>query len=868
MAEERSIEKSVHRVLRDVTRPARYAGGELNIIRKEHHRRTTVCLAFPDVYDIGQSYIGFHILYHVLNGRDDIACERTFAPWPDMEQVMREHGLPLWSLESFTPLGRFDVVGFTLQYELHYTTVLNMLDLAGIPLDAADRTADHPLVVGGGTCAVNPEPMAQYFDAFLIGDGEEAFPEMLDAIAAAKAEYLAKPDILKRLATIDGVYVPSLYLPITGPDGAFLGMQAAEGASPMVHSRVVTELKREYYPEKPLVPLAEVVHDRLAVEIMRGCPHGCRFCGAGMTYRPFRARPAEDILAQIKAAVDNTGFEDISFVSLSTTDYPGIDTLVSRVSAALAGRGVSLSLSSLRADTFSLSLARAASGGRKPTLTFALEAGTQRLRDVINKQLTEEQLFQTMVIALETGFSRIKLYLMVGLPTETDEDVEATIELLNRLGRRMRDFPGARLNVTVAPFSPKPHTPFQWEAQEPAAALEEKLARIRGGLRSRNVQISRTDPNLAMLEGRLGRGGRDLAPLIRSAWERGSRLDGWSEHFNWDLWRGVFADHGVDLAAGEPARDPGRPLPWSHIHTGVDPSFLLAERDRAVRNETTPECRERCSACGPWAPFCAAADRMRSHANPSPEPSSRALRDGRFGRRPKPVAARASAVPVPGTRLRVKYIKDGAIVFTSHRDLIRIFDRTLRRAGIPVAYSQGFHPHPKFSFGEPLPLGFSSRAEYIDISLSSPFPAFHDVLRRHMPPGLEVVAVQSIPEKAESLVSTVTSIEYFVRTPVTPELAATVERITVADRIEVERTTKKGSRTVDIRPGIRDLRPAKGGDGIVILLSLDPETAVKPSEALALVFGDNVPDDVTRVEQYAIMDDRRVTPMELYGIYR
>ena len=864
-----SLQQSVNRILLDVTRPARYAGCELNIVCKDHRaQRTSVCLAFPDIYDIGQSYIGFHILYHILNRRSSTVCERTFAPWPDMEETMRREGLPLWSLETFTPVSAFDVVGFTLQYELHYTAVLNMLDLAGIPLETADRTAEHPLILGGGTCAVNPEPVTPYFDALLVGDGEVAFPEILDAIENSKGEGLSRADTLRRLAGVDGVYVPSLYRPVVVADGSFAGIEPVDGDLPFpIRARVTHELRPEYYPDKPLVPLTEVVHDRLAVEIMRGCPHGCRFCGAGMTYRPWRVRPLDEIVAQIRIAMAATGFEEVSFVSLSTSDYPGIEKLVSRVSAEF-GTGVSISLSSLRADSFSLRLAQATSGGRKPTLTFALEAATQRLRDVINKQLTEEQLFETVETALVSGFTRIKLYLMVGLPTETDEDIDASADLLNRLGKLCSSHKGGRITVTVAPFSPKPHTPFQWERQEPLDVLDARLARIRSGLHSRAVSISRADPRLAMLECRLGRGGRELAPLIRTAWERGSRLDGWSEHFNWDIWRTVFEEAGIDLTSGGPARRDDVPLPWHHLNTGIDEAYLRAERDHAIAGTTTPDCRDRCSNCGPYAPFCAEAARSRRETGDTAVQQRRDTVSGRFGRRRKPVAGQSTTVAAPGARLRIKYAKEGMAVYTGHRDLIRIFDRTLRRTGIPVAYSQGYHPHPKLSFGPPLPLGFTSRAEYLDMTLSDPCPRIAELLREGFPSGFSLLGVRPIPEKADSLTSVITDAEYFVKTEVDADLAAGIERIFAQSAITIERTTKKGARTVDIRPGIHELLTAENDGGLTMVLSLAPDTAVKPSEVLAELFGNHAPGDITRIEQYVQHDGERVTPMDLYGIYR
>ncbi len=734
-----TLKEKVLKILPHVIKPARYAGGEFNMIRKDPHKqKIKVCLAFPDIYDIGQSYIGFHILYHILNNRPGTLCERAFAPWPDMENIMRTQDIPLWSLESFLPLSSFDVIGFTLQYELHYTTVLNMLDLAGIPVMANERGKGDPLVIGGGTCCTNPEPMTDFFDAFLLGDGEEAFPEMLDVIEHCRQSEALREDTLFELARIEGVYVPSFYRRRFSDDGTFEGVEPQYEEAPIpVHSRIVEILKSEHYPDRPLVPLCEVVHDRLAIEIMRGCSHGCRFCGAGMSYRPVRMRPVDDVVNQIVKGIHNTGWEEVGLVSLSTTDYTGLEEVVKQIGSRLRGKAVSISLSSLRSDNFSLKMAEVTGGGRKTSLTFSIEAGTQRLRNVINKNLSEQQFMETLENALEHGWKAIKLYFMIGLPTETDKDVDAIADLLNRLGTLLKKHRGRRINVTVSPFSPKPMTPFQWENQDSVAMLTEKMNRIRKNIRSRFIHIKQSNPLLSTLECRLSRGDRGMSALIYDAWKQGSRLDGWSEHFNPDIWLGVFHKAGINLEEGGGAKVPGSPLPWSHIHFGVDESYLLAERNHAFNGVATPDCRETCKICGPYVPFC--RELKKAHSEKSLQISREALSNipnGIFGRKRKSVTGGPKAI-FAGSRLRIKYAKKSENRFTSHLDLVRIFDRTLRRAGIPVAYSQGFHPHPKISFGHPLPLGLKSIAEYADFTLSQPFPEIENTLSKELPGGVE-----------------------------------------------------------------------------------------------------------------------------------
>jgi len=848
-------------------KPARYIGGEINMPRGvPDDGDLRVCLAFPDVYDIGQSYIGFHILYHILTHRPNILCERAFAPWPDMEAVIRENHIPLWSLENFLPVAAFDVVGFTLQYELHYTTVLNMLDLAGIPLRADDRNGSHPLIIGGGTCCANPEPVAPFFDAFLLGDGEEGFPEMLDVIGKAKSSGASRTDTLSALAGVEGVYVPSLYLPVVTVDGTFGGMTPVNGKVPIpVRSRIVEELKPEYYPDKPLVPLCEVVHDRLAVEIMRGCVRGCRFCGAGMTYRPLRLRPVSEVVGQIVNGINNTGWEQVSLVSLSTTDHPGVEDIVQQVGRELSSGKISISLSSLRADNFSIRMAEATAGGRKTGLTFAIEAGTERLRSVINKNLTEEQLIETIRAAVAAGFNGIKLYFMVGLPTETDEDVAAIADLLNRIKGELRGTKGFRINVTLSPFSPKPMTPFQWEDQNNVETLKRKIRLVKHGLSSRAVTVKDTDPLISMLECRLGRGGRDMADLVLDAWKRGSRLDGWSEHFNPELWNAVFSERGIDLAAGGGGSEPGAQLAWSHLHFGVDERFLVAEREAAMRGEQTPNCHEKCSACGPYAPFCKAhsiAGSEETPAEPAPEPkpsSSSAM----YGRRRKITGGRKVDEALPGMRIRIKYGKSGIARFTGHLDLVRLFDRALRRAGIPVAFSQGYHPHPKISFGYPLPLGFASEAEYADVSLTAPYPAFESALRCSLPDGFKVCDVRSVQDRAKSLASIVSRTEYFVAAPVDESLIKAVGDLLSRETVIVTRKTKKGDREVDIRPGIEDIILAGDGSGFTMILTLNSKHSPKPQEVFSALFGDCQPDNVTRMEQYAVSDGERIPLIDI-----
>lgn len=867
MINRNKIKERVESILPGVIKPARYIGGELNIIKKDpESQNIKVCLAFPDIYDIGQSYIGFYILYHILNKREGTLCERTFAPWPDMEAKMRRENIPLWSLESFLPVSSFDVVGFTLQYELHYTTILNMLDLAGIPLMAGERDETYPLVIGGGTCCLNPEPVADFFDAFLLGDGEEAFPEMLDVIERCKHTDVPRKDTLLELAAIEGVYVPSLYRKVMSDDGSFAGMEpVSDKAACPVYSRIVEALKSEYYPDQPLVPLCELVHDRLAVEIMRGCSRGCRFCSAGMVYRPRRIRPVEDVVRQVIKGINASGWESVGLVSLSNSDYPGLEEVVKRIGMELKGKAVSISLSSLRADNFSLSMADAVAGGKKTSLTFAVEAGTQRLRNLINKNLTEEQLTETLKTALSGGWKGFKLYFMIGHPTETDEDVIEIAELLNRLDALLKKYKGRRINVTVSSFCPKPMTPFQWEDQDSVSTLNRKIHLIKDNLRSKSIHLKVADPQASVLECLLSRGGREMGKVILDAWKKGCRLDSWSEHFNKELWQSSLKKEGITMVSGGGGMKPGSPLPWGHLNFGVDESYLISEREKAYKGECTSDCSEKCHNCGPYVPFCASLkksnDSLISHYREDRKPTA----DGIYGRKKRYVHFRTASTGHYGTRIRVKFGKNGISRFTGHLDLVRNFDRTLRRSDIPVIYTQGFHPHAKISFGPSLPLGLKSTAEYIDFSLSTVCPNLEEALKEGFPEGFSLIGIRSIPEKSESLSAVIKFAEYYVRCEIDDAIAKKIITILESNSIPFERWAKKGMKKVDIRPGIIKIKMSDDRSGFTMLLSLERQKIAKPLEVLESIFGNNLPDDVTRIEQYAEFNGKRVSPLELIG---
>lgn len=593
-------------ILSQVKKPARYTGGEWNSIRKDWDQtEIKTVFAFPDVYEVGMSHLGLHILYNIVNNRQDALMERVFAPWPDMAEQMREHNLPLFALESQRPIKQFDLIAFTLQYEMSFTNILYMLDLADIPLLSRDRNEEHPLVIAGGPCAFNPEPLADYIDLFAIGEGEDVINELLDLLLAEKQKRHKKDEFLRRAVEINGIYVPSLYEVSYDVNGVFSGLRPTHPDVPQrITKRVIKDLDAAPFPLKPVVPITAAVHDRMMIEVFRGCTRGCRFCQAGIIYRPVREKKPETVLRQAAGLVKNTGFDEISLTSLSSSDYTPILQVIRALGKEHAGRGVNVSLPSLRADHFSMELAKEVQKVRRSSLTFAPEAGTQRLRDVINKGVTEGDLMETVGAAFKEGWQAVKLYFMIGLPTETDDDVAGIAQLARKvlkLGRQNGVSP-RRLKVTasVASFIPKPHTVFQWEPQERLENLRLKQEALLSQTRERGLSLNYHDADLSFIEAVFARGDRRLGSVLAKAVTLGCIFDGWSEHFDIDLWLEAFNQAGIDPAAYAYRRyNYEDPLPWDHIDAGVSKQYLILEHKRALAGTVTPDCRSGdCPGCG------------------------------------------------------------------------------------------------------------------------------------------------------------------------------------------------------------------------------------------------------------------------------
>jgi radical SAM family uncharacterized protein/radical SAM-linked protein len=830
-------EKLEREVLPLVTRPSRYIGGERNLPRKDPAQaRASFLLAFPDTYEIGMSHVGLRILYDLLNRRPEVVAERTYAPWVDMEGRMREHAVPLFSLETHRPASAFDVIGFSLQYELQYTNVLTMLDLAGVPLRASERGEGDPLVVGGGPCAFNPEPLAAFFDAFVIGDGESAVLDLADLIVEAKASGLSRSELLARAAATPGFYVPSLY-EVRERDGLFEGVAPIDGRAPsLVCRRVERALGRESHPASPLVPITQATHDRLAVEIARGCTRGCRFCQAGMVTRPVRNRPVDDVLALVDDGIASSGYDEVSLLSLSASDYPGLSELVSAINDRVFDRRVNISLPSLRADRFGLRLAEEIGRVRRAGLTIAPEAGTQRLRDVVNKNEDERGILESVAVAFGSGWERLKLYFMIGLPTETDEDVEGIVDLVRKVrevGRSHRK--GARLNVSVSPFVPKAHTPFQWERQDSIAEIQRKEALIAAGLRMRGVKLALRDPEVSFLEGVMARGGRDLAEPIEAAWRGGARFDGWTETFDFAVWRQALDASGIDPEAALGPLPLDRPLPWDHIAAGPAKPFLIEERERALRAEVTEDCRDAgCLSCG----VCA-ADHGDTRTPPPeggdrPPPSDRHPH-GRRDRRSRRGGARSPA------RFRVRYAKDPRVRFLSHLDLVRAFTRAAAASGLPLSFTQGFNPHPKIAYGPPLPVGASGEAEFIDLELAREVEPAEVVRRlgRGLPDGVRILSVCAARSR-RSAAAEAAAAEYAIRD--VPGLAEVppddLGRLIGELRSIEEATVPKGDRTRVIRPAREIIEVdvlATTPPAIRVVLAIGDKGSMRPADVVRLL---------------------------------
>lgn len=736
-----------------VEKPSRYLGGEINsVVKSDAGVKLRMALAFPDTYEIGTSHFGMQILYELINARPDCAAERVFAPGTDMAALLKSSLIPLSSLETRKPLAEFDILGFSLLYELNYTNVLMILDLAGIPFYAADRSSSHPLIIAGGPCTVNPEPVAPFFDAMVVGDGEPVVPDLIDSwIQWKDSGSLNRTELLKAWAKIRGVYIPAFFKAVTGESGRQQTVSIQSGYDRVCRA-VAPNLDEAPFPDRSVIPFGRPVHDRLRLEIARGCTRGCRFCQAGMIYRPVRERSIQVLSGLVEKSLENTGYEDLSLLSLSTGDYTCLTPLIQHLSSQYSHRRLAISIPSFRAGTLSPELMEIIRDIRKTGFTIAPEAGSPRLRTVINKNITEAEIAETVSTAFNLGWQLIKLYFMIGLPTETDEDVEQIVELVRRLKKlRPHGRRGGNINVSVATFIPKPHVPFQWCGQQDPVRAKQKIEFLRRRISGRGVDVKWQDPETSRLEGVFARGDRRLAPVLVAAYKNGCRFDGWSDSFDKPAWDEAFLATGVDPDEFLRPVSLNDHLAWDHIDTGVSGDFLKAEYQKAVCGQSTSDCRRGdCQGCG-VCDFEQCMPRVAVNENQVPILSATGFQQG-------------ESLTPSFRRIRFFYSKLGPARFFGQLELVNIFLRALRRAGVVPAYSAGFHPKPKIAFGDALPVGMESMAESFYLTLEAPGPDedICRVINRQLPDGLVVTGcmpdkeLRSVPERPGQAVYRIT----------------------------------------------------------------------------------------------------------------
>ncbi len=848
---------SVDDLILSVQKPSRYVGGEYNSIQKPlGDAGVSWALCFPDLYEVGMSNVGFRVLYHVLNQRPDVAAERSFMPFGDLAARMRAEQTPLWTLESRAPVRDFDVVGFSLQTELCYSTVLSMLELSGIPLWANQRTEQHPLVIGGGPGAYSPEPVAPFFDAFVIGEGEEVVHEIADVLLDWKSSRGSRRELLWRLSERPGVYVPAFFDFKYGRDGTIAEIVPLKPGYEQITRRVVPDLNRVPQPERPILPFMQTVHDRLPLEIQRGCTRSCRFCQVGMITRPTRQRDPSEVRRLAEVGLANTGYGEVGFLSLSAGDYQALNPMLEDFFERFEAEQISVGLPSLRTETMNDRLAEQIKRVRKTGFTMAPEAASERMRRVINKGNREEDLLRAAASVFRAGWDLLKLYFMIGLPTERDEDVLAIAELSKKvlkLAQQAQGGRGPKLNLGVSTFVPKPFTPFQWEPMLSLAETDRKHQLIKRALgRIKDIDFKYHDAKQSNVEGALTRGDRRVSTALVAAWQRGQTLDGWSENFNYDHWLAAFAEcereHGVGLTFfAERERGESEVLPWDHLDCEVTKPFLLKERHASRQEAAVIDCAlEPCTACGACdydvvTTRVYRAEDYQKAPKPEPKPDADATL--------KPLAS------LLRSHVRVRYAKSGRAVALSHLETMTALLRALRRSGLPLAFTQGFHPKPRVAFGPALPVGVESRAEFADLELVGEISAerVREVLSAQMPGGFELLECSPLRRDEAPLSESIEQQHFRVRFPESFSdgfVSERVARFAAAEKIEFVRergleriSGRRTARTVrriplDMKQLVTRLSLDRGREVVFSIRSGKQEAgSVRPSEVLEALVG-------------------------------
>jgi len=824
--------KSIQDILPLVERPSRYLGTEINCIKKDEDGiKLRIALVFPDLYEIGTSHLGLNILYHILNNHEAIAAERVFVPGTDMEAYLRSSDIPLMSLESRKPLKEFDIIGFSLLYELNYTNILNILDLAKIPFFSSQRNSSHPLIIAGGPCTCNPEPVADFFDAIVIGDGENVIMEMSRSwLKWKKGANKEKESLYKMWADIQGVYIPSFFEPTFDKSG-FQILQPKFSKHRKIKRAIVADLDKAPFPGAPILPYGKPVHDRLRLEVSRGCTRGCRFCQAGMIYRPVRERSVDTILSLSNKSITATGYEDISLLSLSIGDYICINLLMEQLMALCEPRHIAISFPSLRAGTLTPELMQHVKRVRKTGFTLAPEAGSQRLRDVINKNIRKKDIVDTVKNAYDLGWQVIKLYFMVGLPTETSEELKSIVNLVKEL-RRINAGKGRKnkINVSVTTFIPKPHTPFQWAPQISLAESKDRVGWLQNNLKLSGINFKWQNPEVSLLEGLWARGDRQLSHLLVAAHNKGCKLDGWSDKFNYKLWQEAVYDEGVDIDFYTArSRNTEEPLPWDHIDVGIEKDYLIEEWEKATRGELTPDCRTgNCNACG-------VCDFNVIEPKVFEMPEDKYAFDIGSGLLSadniKPVVKGALL-----KTLKVSFSKLDQAKYFGHLEMVNILLRAIRRAAIPIKFSEGFHPKPKISFEDTLPIGLESLKEYFYLVVPENFKpqSVVESLNKHLPEGITVNDCHAVSTKP--VLNKQKKYSYFITIPESSFDNKDLEFFLQSPEFIISRIDRKGRlKKINLKDMVLEIELLNSYK-LQMTLRSEPGKTVRPLEVIKEIF--------------------------------